>query len=143
MAEDRHVEPWPGTLSRLMELPDDHPIDMLNLVRFRAKAAYPPGHECSGRGLSGEQAFRLFVDASLPVMSRHGGGIFWSAVTEAEVIGPPKEHWDIAYVARFGTGRDFLLYLADHDYARALVHRGAAVETSRLIRMRAGVPEQL
>lgn len=136
MADDKHIEPWPGTITRFMELPLDDPIDMLNLVRFRAAAAYPAGHQRAGERLTGEQAFPLFVDESAPVMARHGGGKIWSATGEAALIGPPAEHWHLAYVARFGSARDFLLYLADHDYAPALVHRRAALETSRLIRMK-------
>jgi len=52
------------------------------------------------------------------------------------VIGPGDEQWDIAFIARYPSGRAFLDMVYDPEYQAAVHHRQAAVETSRLIRMK-------
>ena len=52
------------------------------------------------------------------------------------VIGPAEEVWDIAFIARYPTGQAFLDMVYDPAYQAIVHHRQAAVETSRLIRMK-------
>jgi hypothetical protein len=53
---------------------------------------------------------------------------------DAVLIGPEAEHWDHLFVARYPSAHAFLAMVKDPDYAVAVVHRQAAVLTSRLIR---------
>lgn len=50
------------------------------------------------------------------------------------LIGPAGEHWDAAFVARYPSAAAFLEMIADPAYRAAVIHRQAAVQTSRLIR---------
>ena len=132
--EDRHIDPARDAFDAFKRLPRDRPIEMLNLVRFREHAEYPPDHAAAGEGLTGARAYRRYQRESGPVFARVGGAIIWSAEPELVLIGPREERWDAAFVARYPSAAAFLEMVADPDYRKAVVHRQAAVETSRLIR---------
>lgn len=132
--DDIFIDPTRDAFGAFRDLPPDEPIEMLNLVRFRDEAAYPPDHECAGKPLTGAEAYKLYSRASGPVFARVGGTIIWSARPQLVLIGPADEAWDVAFAARYPSGSAFLTMVADEEYRRAVVHRQAAVATSRLIR---------
>ena len=125
------VDPTRESFARFRDLPRDHPVHMLNLVRLRAIAAYPDGRAASGR-----EAYRAYARESGPVFLRLGGRQVWLGMPELMLIGPESEHWDIAFIAEYPSGQAFIDMLRDEAYRRAVLHRQAAVATSRLIRMR-------
>jgi uncharacterized protein (DUF1330 family) len=74
----------------------------------------------------------------MPIMAavfrRVGGSVVWRGTMEAMVIGPDGEHWNAVFIARYPTSGAFMEMVTDPIYRQAVVHRQAAVETSRLIR---------
>ena len=50
------------------------------------------------------------------------------------VIGPDAEHWNAMFIAEYPTSAAFMEMVTDPVYRQAVIHRQAAVETSRLIR---------
>ena len=129
-----HVDPDRDQFEAFKALPRDMPVAMLNLLRFRAQAAYPADHALAGAGLSGAEAYRRYGEDSGPVFAKVGGSILWSGRPELVLIGPADERWDAAFVARYPTAGAFLAMVTDPIYRQAVVHRQAAVETSRLVR---------
>jgi uncharacterized protein (DUF1330 family) len=106
------------------------PIHMLNLVRFRDKAAYP-----DGRDATGAQAYAAYGRDSYPIFSRLGGRIVWRGNFELMLIGPGEEKWDECFVAEYPSVAAFVAMLRDPGYREAVKHRQAAVLDSRLIRL--------
>ena len=131
---DAHIDPSRTNFDGFKALDRDQPIDMLNLVRFREEATYPDDHPLAGEGLSGAEAYAHYGKDSEPVFARVGGTVIWSGEPQAMVIGPEAEHWHTAFVAHYPSAHAFLEMIADPDYQKAVIHRQAAVETSRLIR---------
>lgn len=131
---DHHIDPEREQFDAFKALPRDTVIHMLNLVRFKDKATYPDGHPLAGQGLTGAEAYRHYGADSGPVFQRGGGGIVWRGAMEAMVIGPADEHWDAAFIAEYPSSAAFLEMVTDPVYREAVIHRQAAVETSRLIR---------
>ena len=129
-----HVDPDRDQFAAFKALPRDAPVAMLNLLRFRKEAAYPVGHLSAEAGLSGADAYRRYAQDSGPVFARVGGTILWSGQPELVLIGPADERWDAAFVAHYPTAAAFLTMVTDPVYREAVVHRQAAVETSRLVR---------
>ena len=132
--EDRHVDPEREAFEAFKKLPRDTPIEMLNLLRFRDRAAYPEDHPCAGEAMSGLDAYRRYSKESGPIFSRVGGTMVWSGTPQVVLIGPADERWDAAFIARYPSAAAFLEMVTDPDYRKAVVNRQAAVETSRLIR---------
>lgn len=132
---EAHVDPEREQWEAFKALPRETPIAMLNLVRLRGRAAYPPGRPEAAEELSGAEAYARYGAGTAPILARLGGGIDWRGRFEAVLIGPADEAWDMVFVARYPSAGAFLAMIGDPDYRRAVVHRQAAVRTSRLIRL--------
>lgn len=130
--DDAFVDPQRMQFETFKALPRDTEINMVNLVRFRAKSNYPEGH--ANAGLSGAQAYAEYGRETAPILERVGGDILWRGAFDATLIGPATEVWDAMFIARYPSANAFLAMVTDSDYQRAVIHRQAAVETSRLIR---------
>lgn len=128
------VDPTRSQFETFKALPRNTPLQMLNLVRLRAQAIYPPDHALAGAGLSGAQAYTNYGTDSGPVFTRVGGRIVWRGAFESTLIGPEEERWDLAFIAYYPHAGAFLEMVTDPIYREAVAHRQAAVETSRLIR---------
>jgi uncharacterized protein (DUF1330 family) len=129
-----YIDPERAQFEAFKDLDRDHPIEMLNLVKFRAEADYPEGHDLSGAGLTGAQAYRNYGAETAPIIARIGAQIVWSGAFQATLIGPQDEVWDAVFIARYPTAHAFMEMVTDPEYQKAVVHRQAAVDTSRLIR---------
>lgn len=132
--EEFYVGATPEDIATFQALPNDTPINMLNLIRFRPHAAYPEEHSHASLGLSGSEAYEKYGLESKSILERLGGGIVWRGKMEAMLIGPSDEHWDAAFIAYYPNSATFLTMVADTNYQLAFVHRQAAVLTSRLVR---------
>ncbi|NOC92869.1 DUF1330 domain-containing protein [Ruegeria sp. HKCCD6604] len=133
-----YIDPDRDQFEAFKALDRDMPIEMLNLVKFRAKAQYPTAHELVNAGLTGAQAYRSYGAETAPIIERIGARILWRGVFEATLIGPADEAWDSVFIARYPTAHAFLEMVTDPVYRAAVIHRQAAVETSRLIRCGSG-----
>jgi len=129
-----HIDPDRHQFEAFKALPRDTPIEMINLVAFRPHAAYLPGHACANLGLTGAEAYTRYGEESAPVFARVGGTVVWSGRPEVVLIGPSGQAWDTAFIAHYPNAAPFLEMVTDPVYREAVVHRQAAVRTSRLIR---------
>jgi uncharacterized protein (DUF1330 family) len=109
-------------------------INMINLLRFRAKANYPADHACARENLSGEQAYQRYMAATAPFIDKLGGRVVWAGAPNLVVIGPAEESWDLAFIVEYPSVAAMLSMLGDGEYQKIGIHRNAAVEDSRLIR---------
>ena len=128
-AMSHYIDPGRDQFEAFKKLPRDAPIMMLNLLRFRDKAAYEDGREATGA-----EAYAEYGRASRPVFRRVGGEIVWRGKPELMLIGPNDKSWDLIFVARYPTAGAFLEMVTDPDYQLAVQHRQAALLDSRLIR---------
>ncbi|MDX2210659.1 MAG: DUF1330 domain-containing protein [Sphingopyxis sp.] len=128
------VDPTRTAFDAFKDLPRDTPIHMINLLRFRERAAYPADHTLAAAGLTGAQAYANYGKESGPVFQRVGGSLVWRGKPETVLIGPAEEHWDMAFIAQYPHGGAFMEMVTDPAYRLAVIHRQAAVATSRLIR---------
>lgn len=131
---DRHIDPERAQFDAFKALPRDTVIHMLNLVRFKDAATYPADHGLSDEGLTGAEAYAHYGADSGPIFQRVGGRIVWRGTMETIVIGPDAERWDAMFIAEYPTSAAFMEMVTDPVYRQAVIHRQAAVETSRLIR---------
>jgi uncharacterized protein (DUF1330 family) len=126
-----YVDPTKETFAAFRADARPGPIDMLNLVRVRERAAYPDGREATGA-----EAYAAYGRDSGPVFQRVGGVIVWRGAFELMLIGPESERWDLCFIARYPGVAAFVEMIRDPIYREAVKHRQAAVEDSRLIRMK-------
>ncbi len=129
-----YLDPDRAQFDAFKGLDRDTPLNMLNLVRLRDVAAYPADHALASDGLTGVDAYQNYGAASGPVLADVGGSIVWRGQFETTLIGPRDEAWDIMFIAQYPNAHAFLQMISDPRYKLAVVHRQAAVTTSRLIR---------
>lgn len=126
---ERFIDPEKEAFALLRDLPRDHLVDMLNLVKLKAHATYD-----DNRVATGAEAYAAYGKESGPIFKKVGGEIIWSGEPQFMVIGPRDEMWDIAFIARYPSAQAFFDMVYDPAYQAIVFHRQAAVETSRLIR---------
>jgi uncharacterized protein (DUF1330 family) len=126
-----HIDPTKEVFADFRRNDRPGPIDMLNLVRLRGQAAYP-----DGRPATGAEAYAAYGRESGPVFRRVGGEIVWRGAFELMLIGPADERWDHCFIARYPNVAAFVEMIRDPVYREAVKHRQAAVEDSRLIRLK-------
>ncbi|MFC0240192.1 DUF1330 domain-containing protein [Rhodopseudomonas telluris] len=126
-----HIDPTKEVFAQFRDKDRPGPIHMLNLVRLKPRAAYPDGREATGA-----EAYAAYGRESLPVFSRLGGKVVWQGAFELMLIGPQSEHWDHVFIAEYPSVGAFVEMIRDPVYREAVKHRQAAVEDSRLIRLK-------
>ncbi|MBI5131148.1 MAG: DUF1330 domain-containing protein [Rhodopseudomonas palustris] len=126
-----HIDPTKEVFAQFRENDREGPIHMLNLVRLKPRATYPDGREATGA-----EAYAAYGRDSLPVFSRLGGKVVWQGAFELMLIGPQSEHWDHVFIAEYPSVAAFVEMIRDPAYREAVKHRQAAVEDSRLIRLK-------
>ena len=129
------IDPTRPQFDAFKALPRDQPIQMLNLIRLKARADYPEGHSEHGKGRTGLEAYRAYGRATAPLYQRLGGRQVWAGRPEVVVTGPSDERWDLAFIAEYPNAAAFLAMVTDPEYREHVKHRTAAVADSRLIRL--------
>lgn len=125
------IDPTRAGLTQLQALPQDTPVVMLNLLRYREQAVYPEAAQappCSGR-----EAYRRYGRVAQQQVAAVGGELLWLGAVQAQLIAPTDEQWDEVMLVRYPSVAAFLQMLSEPDYQAATVHRTAALANSRLI----------
>ena len=109
-------------------------IVMLNLLRFRETADYSAAPDIRPQTpISGEEAFKRYIDHALPFLRETGGDILFLGKGGKYLIGPESERWDMAMLIRQRSVGSFLSFASNEGYLKGLGHRTAALEDSRLL----------
>jgi len=113
----------------LSALPDDSPVVMLNLMRFREKSL-------DGNG-SGWDAYLRYSALAIKLIKARGGTIAWTGTAEAVALGAPQENrWDYAALVRYPSRAAFVDMMTSPDYAKANVERDNGCEAHTIIAIR-------
>jgi len=103
-------------IERLQALPDDGPVTMLNLMRFRERSL-------DGNG-SGWEAYLRYSALAIKLIKARGGTIVWTGQAEAVALGMPDAHrWDYVALVRYPSRATFLDMMTSPQYAAANVER--------------------
>ena len=130
-----YIDPDREAWEVFKSLPRDQPIQMLNLVKLRAKAEYPEGHPDHGKDLSGLDAYRAYGRTTAHIFKRVGGRQVWVGQPQVMVTGPQAEAWDLAFIAEYPSSGAFIEMVRDPEYRELVKHRTAGVADSRLLQL--------
>ncbi len=115
------------------------PIIMLNLLRFKDVADYSASPQLSpSHEISGLDAYRLYMKAVHPLLSKIGSEIIFSGTTDQFLIGPQDEKWDAVLLVKHLDMTDFMAFALDPAYLKIEGHRTAALADSRLLPIKEG-----
>ncbi|NHK29436.1 DUF1330 domain-containing protein [Parvularcula flava] len=123
----RYIDPDRDAFRQFAKMDIAGPVQMLNLLRFRARADYEDGREATG-----VEAYKAYGRESEPIFTRVGGQIIWNGKPQVPLIGPADETWHAGFIAEYPSKDAFIEMVKDPAYQAIVFHRQAAVETSRL-----------
>jgi uncharacterized protein (DUF1330 family) len=110
-------------------LPDEGPVVMLNLMRFRERSL-------DGNG-SGWDAYLRYSALAIKQIKARGGTIIWTGDAEAVALGAPDRHrWDYAALVRYPSRAAFLDMMNSPEYAAANVERENGCADHAIVAMR-------
>jgi hypothetical protein len=109
-------------------------VVMLNLLRFRDTADYSDSPELMPKEpLSGKQAYQLYIEHTLPFLTKSGGEILLMGEGGDFLIGPATERWDAILLVKQNSVNSFIAFESDKEYMKGIGHRTAALSDSRLL----------
>lgn len=109
-------------------------VVMLNLLRFRDIADYSDSPELMPKEpLSGKQAYQLYIEHTLPFLTKSGGEILFMGEGGDFLIGPATERWDAILLVKQNSVNSFIAFESDKEYMKGIGHRTAALSDSRLL----------
>jgi len=117
-------------LRNLVANDDGKEFVMQNLVRYRAKALYPPGYDY---GDDPRAADRRYGKAVIGPLLRHGSLILFVAKRTGTFIEPDgADAWHYVAMVRYRSRRDFLRFALATQRDDIFVHKWAALEKTHV-----------
>lgn len=118
------------SLQRILASDDGREFVMVNLIRYRDKAAYPPG---SSYGDSAIEADRRYARAFFPYLLRYGNVPLFISRRAGSFIEPPNlPQWQVVALIRYRSRRDFVRTATAVADKNVMVHKWAAIETTHV-----------
>jgi hypothetical protein len=112
----------------------DGPVVMLNLNRYRERAAYeadvPGGLPAD---VSGHEAYLRYGAVAVSVLARLGGKVLWQADATMTVVGDDTDRYDEVLAAWYPGLAAFIALATDPEILEARAHRSAGLERAALI----------
>lgn len=109
-------------------------VVMLNLLKYKQKADYTDSKELSPTNeISGEEAYRLYMDHTLPFLEKAGSEVIFYGKGGHFLIGPEAEKWDAVLLVKHKNTAAFMEFAQNQEYLKGTGHRTAALEDSRLL----------
>jgi uncharacterized protein (DUF1330 family) len=132
------VVPTPAQLQAMVEKGPDGPIVMVNLLKYRDRAAYEADHAEAKENLSGREAYQRYGMTAFKHVSARGGSIVWMGPQALVFIGGPEQECDDIVCVKYPSRQKFLEMVSDPDYLAATYHRDAGLERTALLCCKAG-----
>ena len=108
-------------LRALRDYPEDVPVKMLNLLKFKEKV----------EDTSGSEAYEEYLKAAEPFLLKSSAKLLFVGKTEISLIGPLEKEWDKVLVVEYPSKKHFFKMATAEGYPSHLRER--ALEDSRLI----------
>lgn len=119
------IRPNHDQFGALIEAPDDGPVVMLNLLKFKQRS--------TDGAASGGQAYKKYGDAAVEMIERRGGKVIWTGRAEQVLIGDPTQDWDVVLLVQYPSRKAFIEMVSTPEYEEAHEHREAGLERTIVI----------
>ena len=114
--------------------PDDGPVVMLNLNRYRERAHYADGApERTDPDVTGREAYARYGMVAMSVLATLDAKILWHADAERTVVGDETDVYDEVLAVWYPSRAAFLALATHAEILPALVHRVAGLERAAII----------
>ncbi len=132
------IVPTAAQMQAMVENGPEGPIVMVNLLKYRDRAAYETDRAEAKENLSGREAYQRYGMTAFQCVTARGGSIAWMGPQALVFIGGPEQEWDDIVCVRYPSRQNFLEMISDPAYLAATYHRDAGLERTALICCKAG-----
>jgi uncharacterized protein (DUF1330 family) len=108
--------------------PDQGPVVMLNLLKFKPRAVGEEG--------TGADAYRRYAEKAIKMVEARGGRLVWSGRVSHVVVGSDTDQWDLIALVEYPSPRAFLEMATSAEYQQIHVHRETGLSRAALIACR-------
>jgi len=120
------IYPTAEQIQALLSEPDDRPVVMLNLLRFKPRA--------DGDTESGQAAYERYASAMREVVEGEGGRFLWAGTVDSLVIGDADAAgFDVVGIVEYPSRRKFVEIAMSERVRKIGVDRAAGLESQWLI----------
>ena len=135
------ITPNPDQFAELASAPDDGPVVMLNLLKFKARADTPAvgvGDDGSD-DQTGEESYRSYGDVAVQMIEERGGSVIWAGRAQQILIGDAVQDWDQVLLVQYPSRAAFLDMVSKPEYLEAHEHRESGLERTIVVACRPGL----
>ena len=118
------VYPDKEQIKGFMEPVSEGPICMVNLLKFKDKAAYEDGRDTD---LSGREAYALYEEGVKKLLQEIGGGIGFEGDVARLALGEVEELWDVVALAVWPSRGAMFEVMQSPEMQAISVHRSAGL----------------
>ncbi len=109
----------------LIHAPDEGPVVMLNLLKFKERS-----DDGGGRGVD---EYNRYGEAVTKMVEARGGTLLWQGRADQILIGDADESWDAVALVRYPSRKAFVEMATSQEYEQAHEHREKGLERTVLI----------
>ena len=129
-AQGEHPQDALDEIHALLSQDDGHEFVMQNLVRYRAKALYPPGYDLGDDPRAADQRY---AKAILWPLLKNGNLLVFVGRRSGSFIEPEgADAWHYVAMVRYRSRRDFARFALESSRANIFVHKWAAIEKTHV-----------
>jgi uncharacterized protein (DUF1330 family) len=118
------IRPNHDQFLELAQSPDEGPVVMLNLLKFKARA--------DGGG-EGRDSYGQYGDAVVRMIEERGGSVIWLGRADQVLIGDPTQDWDAVVLVKYPSRAAFVEMVSQPAYQEAHEHREAGLERTIVV----------
>ena len=119
------IRPNRQQFKELIDAPDDEPVVMLNLLKFKPSAD-------TGES-SGASEYAKYGDSVVQMVEDRGGKVLWMGHADQILIGDPGDGWDSVALVEYPSRKAFIDMVTTPEYESAHEHRESGLERTVLI----------
>ena len=114
------IRPNKEQFLELMNAPDEGPVVMLNLLKFKPRG--------------GSQEYGKYGDSVTKMVEARGGKILWMGKVDQTLIGDvAEEDWDAVALVQYPSRKAFIDMATSTEYDKAHEHREGGLERTVLL----------
>lgn len=134
MNVSNQIHPTPEQAKAFFNGEEDGPMCMVNLLKFKDKAAYADGSEPE---LSGRDAYLRYGAEVQACLAAVGGKARFSGMVTDLMLGEVEELWDMVAIAEYPSRAAMLEMVQSPEYQAITKHRDAGLAGQLNIRTKA------
>ena len=123
MKVENQVAPGPEQIQAFVA--SEGPVLMVNLLKFREKAAYADGRDPD---LSGAEAYARYAAEMRKLVEASGGRFVFGAKVEGLLLGEVESLWDVVGIVEYPSARTLIEIASTPEFQAIEVHRVAGLE---------------